>query len=143
MHASFKVAGAVLMAAVALCGCEKGPAEWFDGDGGHGHGRYAGIGIYNPGAPWQRMAAAQLAKETPAARTVDDQAIIVVVDGATGEVRGCGDMTGYCIGMNPWKARLTAGQLAPVVLTSHARSIGEDATAASSAAAPDSAPASR
>ncbi len=110
---------------------------------GHGPGRYAGIGIYNPGAPWQRMAAAQLAKESPAPSTVDDQAIIVVVDAATGEVRGCGDMTGYCIGMKPWKARLAAAQLAPVVLTSHARSMDEDATAANLAAAADSPPASR
>ncbi len=136
MHASLKVTGAVLLAAVALSGCKKGPAEWFDGDEGHGHGRYAGIGIYNPGAPWQRMAAAQLAKESPAARTVDDQAIIVVVDSTTGEVRGCGDMTGYCIGMNPWNARLTAAQLAPVTLTSHARPIDETGAPAAPSDAP-------
>ncbi len=118
MYASPRLTGAILLAAVVLSGCKKvpAPAEWFGGQPDHGRSRYAGIGIYSPGQPWTRMVAAQQAKETPAAGTIDDQAIIVVVDSSTGEVRSCGDMTGYCVGMNPWKTPLARAQLAPVDL---------------------------
>ena len=122
-----------ILVVLALAGCKRGTAEGFAGDPGHGRGRYAGIGIYAPAAPWTRMVAAQQANETPAAKAVDDQAIIVVVDSATGEVRSCGDMTGYCVGMNPWKTPLAAAQLAPINLTEHVKPID---TAADAVAAP-------
>jgi hypothetical protein len=81
--------------------------------------------------------AAQQAKETPAARTVDDQAIIVTTDSVTGEVRACGDLTGYCIGMNPWKTPLAASQIAPINLTEHEKPLrGMAESAAPEPAAP-------
>lgn len=79
------------------------------------------------------MVAANTPKETPAARTIDDQAIIVVIDSDTGEIRGCGDLSGYCIGMNPWSKALTAAQIAPINLTEHVRPPKPDADAAASA----------
>ena len=83
------------------------------------HGRYVGIGIYHPEEPWTRMVGADAPKVTPAARTIDDQAIIVVEDSDTGEIRACGDLTGFCIGMNPWKTALASSQIAPINLTQH------------------------
>ncbi len=118
MHASLRLSGVVLLAGLALAGCKK-LAEPFEPS--PGHGRYAGIGIYAPGAGWTKMTAAQQTKTTPAAQPIDDNAIIVVVDSITGEVRSCGNMTGYCIGMNPWKVQFAAGQIAPVPLTEHAK----------------------
>ncbi len=45
--------------------------------------------------------------------------MIVVDDSHTGNIRSCGDLTGYCIGMNPWKTPLPPSQVAPVSLTTH------------------------
>ena len=107
-----------LGAAIVLAGCKPMSAAAPEVVG---HGRYAGIGIYTPGEPWRRVVATQQAKDTPAARPIDDQAIIVVVDSVSGEVRACGDLTGYCVGMNPWKTPLAASQIAPINLTEHVR----------------------
>jgi hypothetical protein len=87
-----------------------------------------------PGQPWTKLVAAQ-ATNGAAARTADDQAIIVVTDSDTGEVRACGDLSGYCVGMNPWKSALPASQLAPVNLTEHTLAQPANAEAPSSAAA--------
>ena len=128
MRPKLIAAGIVLMAALSMSGCRKlAPAEWLPGQE-HGHARYAGIGIYGPGKPWTRMVAAQQSKDTPAAKPIDDQAIIVVVDSVTGEVRACGDLTGYCIGMNPWKTPLASSQIAPINLTQHQKPDDPDLT---------------
>lgn len=121
MREMMKTVGLVVIAATCLAGCKKGGAAWLGPEHEQGRRRYAGIGIYSPAQPWTRMVAAQQAKATPAAQTIDDQAIIVVQDSVTGEVRACGDLTGYCIGMNPWKTPLAAAQLAPINLTEHAK----------------------
>ena len=113
------IAASCVAAAVGMSGCKPMSAAPVAGDSQHG--RYAGVGIYGPEKQWTRMVAAQQAKDTPAARPIDDQVIIVVEDSATGEVRACGDLTGYCIGMNPWKTQLTAGQIAPINLTEHVK----------------------
>jgi len=123
------IIGGLALAATCLGACNK-PAG--SGPGSH-HGRYVGIGIYLPQTPWTKMVAANTPKETPAARTIDDQAIIVVIDSDTGEIRGCGDLSGYCIGMNPWSKALTAAQIAPINLTEHVRPPKPDADAAASA----------
>ncbi len=132
MRGNLKIVAAGGIAILALAGCRK-LAEPF-GQPAATHGRYAGIGIYGPGQSWTKMVAAQQAKETPSAQTKDDDAIIVVVDSLTGEVRGCGNMTGFCVGMNPWKTQLVAGQMAPVQLTEHVNSAKE--TLAPTAAPP-------
>jgi hypothetical protein len=53
------------------------------------------------------------------ARPIDDQVVIVVADSHTGELRACGDLTGYCIGFNPWRQPLAAAQTAPIQLVAH------------------------
>jgi hypothetical protein len=114
-----------MFTALAASGCHKvtdpAPAA---GDwslfGGH-RGRYVGLGIYSPSEQWTKIADSAQAANSPAARPIDDQAIYVVIDSATGELRACGDLTGYCIGTNPWKKPLSPAQIAPIVLTEHVK----------------------
>jgi hypothetical protein len=101
------------------------------------HGRYVGIGIYSPGTPWTKVVAAQQAKQTAASAAIDDQAIIVVTDSNTGEIRACGDLTGYCVGMNPWNKALVSTQMAPINLTEHVKP-PEPAAAANAPLSPKS-----
>jgi len=126
MRASLRFTGVVVLSAMALAGCHRMADR---ADEAPVHGRYAGVGIYGPGKSWTRLIAAQQKADGPAARTIDDQAIIVMVDSTTGEVRSCGDMTGYCVGMNPWKTALAGAQLAPVDLTEHVKPEDPDLTA--------------
>jgi len=114
---------ALMIASMGLAACKPGSLAWDQGQGAR-HGRYVGVGIYGPGDPWAKLAAAPHPADAAAASTTDDQAIIVVVDSDTGEVRACGDMSGYCIGMNPWKTALQPSQVAPVDLTGHAQRTG-------------------
>jgi hypothetical protein len=97
----------------------------------HHHTRYSGIGIYAPGKLWEAQVNAQAkANQDPAlAKVGDDEQIIVVVDGKTGEVRECGNHSGYCASIQPW-AKAVEG--APVKLLKHADE-------ADAAAEPDSA----
>ena len=118
MTSKLRTACCLLVAACALVGCKPISAAE---DGAVPRSRYQGIGIYTPRDAWTRLTANQQAKDTPAAKPIDDQAIIVVVDSMTGEVRACGDLTGYCIGMNPWKSPLATAQVAPVNLTEHVK----------------------
>ncbi len=112
-----RILGCAALSALALCGCHKkddaaSPAgiDWSP----HPRGRYIGAGVYSPGEAWTHLADVQQPNGPP--KTAADQAIIVVVDSASGETRACGDLSGYCVGMNPWKTELTAAQKAPVVL---------------------------
>jgi len=114
-----KVFVALAAVALGLCGCSKPNWEDTSADQAGGRGAYAGVGIYGPSRQWTRLIANQQAKDPAAARAIDDQVIIVVENSTTGEVRACGDLTGYCIGMNPWKAPLLASQITPVKLTQH------------------------
>ena len=82
-------------------------------------GRYAGIGLYAAGEMWQRMVAAERPREAATATLRDDETVIVVVDSHTGEVRQCGNHTGYCIAMQPWAGALGREQRLPVSLTEH------------------------
>jgi hypothetical protein len=106
-----------MTAAAAGClllgGCDKA------GNGGRPpepHGRYIGVGTYEPGKGWAELTGAPKPKDDAAATLRDDQQIIVVVDSVTGEVRECGDLTGYCLSQNPWRGS-AAGTPAP--LASH------------------------
>lgn len=104
------------VAAACLSGCGRTPAT---GPVAPHGGRYFGIGVYQAGQLWSRMAAARPANG-PAATIADDDEIIVVVDSNTGEIRQCGNLSGHCIGMNPWTGALARGQAAPVELNAHA-----------------------
>src|SRR5258708_7014775 len=94
---SFGIAAIASLASLSLAACK--PADWSPLSGAEQHGRYLGVGIYGPGKPWTRMVADQTSKSDAVARPIDDQVIIVVADSQTGELRACGDLTGYCIGM--------------------------------------------
>jgi hypothetical protein len=117
------IGGAV--AALSLSACAR-PA----GDGSVGsprHGRYVGVGIYPAGQMWSQVVASNAPKDAAASRSSDDEQIIVVVDSATGELRQCGNLTGYCVGMNPWAKPLASSQVAPVPLVKHADQLAREA----------------
>ncbi len=116
VHSGFLLV--IALAATGLTACKKIADATSDGAGARG--RYVGVGIYHPGEPWTKMVVPAQVNDG-AARVADDQAIIVVVDSETGELRACGDLSGYCIGMDPWKKMLATSQMAPVSLTGHAK----------------------
>lgn len=107
---------AIAIAAVALCGCDQQAAG--TGQQAVPRGRYVGIGTYPASRLWAHIAVPKEAKPA-AANTADDGQVIVVVDSMTGEVRQCGNFSGFCIGMNPWTGALPAAQAGPVTLTRH------------------------
>jgi len=111
----------VVIAAVSLSACKRKDGTWASLSGEPHQGRYLGVGVYRPEAAWARMVSAQQTDTTPAAKTAGDQVVIVVVDSGTGEVRACGDLSGYCIGMNPWNKALAKTQIAPIAMTRHAK----------------------
>lgn len=129
-----------LMAVVALAALAAGmagcqPKGTGDGGSPETHGRFAGIGVYPAGSAWSRIAVSGQPGDVAAARTIDDEHVIVVVDSHTGEVRQCGNLSGYCIGMNPWSKGLGSAQSQPVPVTAHAQTgVSSDSAAASDAA---------
>jgi hypothetical protein len=111
--------------AACLGACKPAPGQWAENSNSQ-HGRYVGVGLYNPTKQWTHMVHGQAPRDDTLAKPIDDQVIIVVADSATGELRACGDLTGYCIGMNPWEHALGASQIAPIQLTAHAPPYPED-----------------
>ncbi len=118
--------GLIGLAVAGLAGCSK-PAPT-QASAAPPHGRYLGVGIYRPELAWTKVAPAHASTNPAAASPIDDQAVIVVTDSTTGEVRACGDLSGQCVGFNPWAAPLASGHTAPVQLT-----VPPDAPVASSA----------
>jgi len=123
------VLAAGAFAALAVGGCQKRSEGAPIGVNGP-RGRYVGVGIYAPGQVWR-----QLVRPTPstpdataAARLDDDEQVIVVLDSATGEMRQCGNLSGHCIGFNPWAAPLPAGQGVPARLLKHAQDLRNETT---------------
>lgn len=111
---------AILLAAVfVLSGCNSEPV----GTAPVHQGRYLGVGVYSVGNMWSRMKAPAPADKS-AATLADDEHVIVVVDSHTGEVRQCGDLSGYCIRTNPWTATSASN---PTALTEHAAQIAAEA----------------
>jgi hypothetical protein len=81
------------------------------------HGRFTGVGVFNAGKLWGEIATATQPRDPAAAKITDDEHVIVVLDTHTGDVRECGDLSGYCVEMTPWAAdRATA----PIKLSKHA-----------------------
>jgi hypothetical protein len=117
---------AVLFAAVVTSGCVRQSGSPVGDDGARG--RYAGVGTYQAGPLWRRIVAPD-SKDAAAAKLQDDDQIIVVVDSRTGEVRQCGNLSGYCIGMNPWAAATPA----PAKLSIHADQLDAQEAAAAKA----------
>jgi hypothetical protein len=46
--------------------------------------------------------------------------------GETGEIRQCGNLSGYSVGMNPWNHALSGKQTAPLGLDKHAAELSSD-----------------
>jgi hypothetical protein len=124
----------ILLAAalsVALAGCQQKdetPASRFGG-GAH-KGRYFGLGLYGAGRMWSQLdrAVDPKAAPNPAAATLkDDEIVLVMMDSATGEVRQCGNLSGYCVRSDPWAVE---APLAPAALAKHAEQLDAEEAAA-------------
>lgn len=123
----------LLLCACALDGCNQHEAP--SSAGPKSPGRYAGIGTFDAGRLWQQMKGAPTTQDSAAAKLADDEHVIVVLDSHTGEVRQCGDHSGYCVSMNPWAAN-GSGASVPVNLAKHAADLDAENNAAADAAAP-------
>lgn len=110
-----------LAASCLLAGCSgaSSPAP----AGPRSQGRYAGIGVVDAGRLWAQMSGAGSPSDPAAARLADDEHVIVVLDSHTGEVRQCGDYSGYCVAMNPWSG--TPPSL-PAKLAKHAADLADE-----------------
>jgi hypothetical protein len=102
-----------------LAGC--GP---YQGQSPHGHGRYEGIGIGPAGDAWRKLADAPKSTDAKQANLGDDDYLIVVTDSQTGEVRECGDRSGFCIRLDPWRG---TAPTVPLAVTEHTQHKSDDA----------------
>ncbi|MDH7975085.1 hypothetical protein QH494_23115 [Sphingomonas sp. AR_OL41] len=116
----------LLFAGLALAGCK--PAAPIDDvenpTSSARHARYAGVGLYGADHGWEHVAGAPKPANKAVATTADDTTVIVTVDGATGEIRQCGNYSGHCIAMNPWRAKLAPRQTEPVSLNARQDATG-------------------
>jgi hypothetical protein len=126
-----RIIALAFIAAISLGGCQKS-ADGLLGNVSH-HDRYIGVGTYPAGSMWSQMVVVHSSEDAAVAKLADDEQVVVVVDSKTGELRQCGNMTGYCVSMNPWAKPLTSTQTAPIRLAKHA---DELANVAAPAAAP-------
>jgi hypothetical protein len=112
---------------VALSGRQKSE-EAHTGNlfGSGARGRYLGVAVYAPGRMWEQVARAGAPTNAAAATLKDDEQVIVVVDSATGEVRQCGNLSGFCVAMNPWAGSATPAQGAPALLQKHSQQLDVD-----------------
>jgi hypothetical protein len=120
-----RIAAPLLIMLLLLGGCHRGGAGGMSRPGRHG--RYAGIGVFEAGRLWSKMAVPNKSAAAQAATTADDEHVIVVVDTDTGEVRECGDYSGYCTAMNPWTQAIAPQQRMPVPVTAHAADLQAEA----------------
>ncbi|PZQ62173.1 MAG: hypothetical protein DI570_11835 [Phenylobacterium zucineum] len=113
-----------VLACLALTGCEKKaevPASSLFGSSARG--RYLGVAVYTPGRMWAQVARTEAPRDAAAATLRDDEQVIVVVDSVTGELRQCGNLSGFCIAMNPWSRPTSPVAGAPAVLLKHAQQL--------------------
>jgi hypothetical protein len=115
------------LAALALGGCSKADDTVA---GGARPGRYAGLGHYEPGRLWTELKRKAEPADPAAAKLADDDEVLVVVDTRTGEVRQCGDLSGYCVSLNPWANSPEMTQGAPAALGKHLAELERDDAAA-------------
>jgi Prokaryotic membrane lipoprotein lipid attachment site len=111
-------------AVVVLAGCNRPVGA---SSGSEAHGRYASAGIYPAGRMWSQIASVTAPKEAATAKLGDDEQIIVVLDSQTGELRQCGNISGYCVGMNPWAKSVPA--TAPLAVAKHADQLDAESKA--------------
>ena len=106
--------GVLGLCLLSLSGCGR---AGFLPSASHGEARYSGVGLYPAGQGWSRIVVSAESTPTDQAKRADDETVIVVVDGATGEVRQCGNLSGYCVAMNPWNRSPASLGAQPVRLT--------------------------
>jgi hypothetical protein len=102
-------------------------------EGGSERGRFAGIGIYSADKMWSQILGEDAPKSPASARLKDDQEVIVVVDSHTGEIRQCGNLSGFCVAMNPWSGNLSGSRNAPLSLGKHAEVLSREEAASAEA----------
>ncbi|MBU1376726.1 MAG: hypothetical protein KKE02_16040 [Alphaproteobacteria bacterium] len=126
---------AAVSAALCLGGCQKANEGASVAASGP-RGRYVGVGIYAPGQMWSQLVRPATPAADPAAATFDDdEQVIVVLDSATGELRQCGNLSGHCIGLNPWAKPLAEEQGMPAALVKHAQQLETEVRAEDAASA--------
>jgi hypothetical protein len=111
---------------LVLAGCQKSTAN---DNSGSGRGRYIGVGVYAPGRMWRQIARSGPSADAAVATIKDDEQVIVSVDSTTGELRQCGNMSGFCTTMNPWANALPSARHAPTTLVKHAELLDQEEAA--------------
>ena len=112
-----------------LSGCHKSADAEYGSQ--KSQGRFSGVGIFDAGKLWAQMAVSASPTDPAQANLADDDYVIAVIDSQTGEVRQCGNHSGFCVSMNPW-ASASPTRL-PVKLIKHASDLSQDEQAAISA----------
>jgi len=119
---------ALILSAMLLVMLLGGCARSVEGAAGsEARGRYSGVGLYPAGQMWAQISHPENTNAA-AAKLADDEEIIVSIDSRTGELRQCGNVSGYCIAMNPWTS--AASQHTPAPLQKHADALAQDHAAA-------------
>ena len=106
-----------------LTACERG--EYAATGSKKDQGRYSGIGTFEAGRLWSQIKRPVTGTDDKA-RLDDDEHVIVVVDTHSGEIRQCGDHSGFCVKMNPW-SNDSAVPATPVSLEKHAAQLDAEA----------------
>jgi hypothetical protein len=75
---------------------------------------------------WQQIVRSGPAANAASATLKDDEQVIVLVDSNTGELRQCGNLTGFCTAMSPWTNSLPSGAHAPTALVKHAEQLDQE-----------------
>lgn len=119
---------AAAVAALGVTGCQKADEKAPIAINGP-RGRYVGVGLYGAGPMWSHLVRPAATDADPAsARLDDDEQIIVLLDTATGELRQCGNLSGHCIGLNPWAQPLAKDLGMPARLLKHAEQLSAERT---------------
>ncbi len=113
---------AIVIPALCLGACNRPGSLESVGE----RGRFAGVGIYSADRMWSQIVGSDEAKSPASARLKDDTEVIVVADTRTGELRQCGNLSGFCVGMNPWSKPLAKAQSAPLSVLKHEEDFERD-----------------
>jgi len=75
---------------------------------------------------WRQIARPAPAANAASATLRDDEQVIVMLDSNTGELRQCGNLSGFCTAMTPWANALPAAAHAPAALVKHAEQLDQE-----------------
>lgn len=114
-----------------VAGCRKVETSAYTSSN-RSEGRYHGVGIAVPGDQLRKIADAPEPTFDKAATLRDDDYVIFVTDTKTGEVRECGNRSGFCVKIQPWTK---SAPEAPLALTEHSKESDADDTVSNEAMA--------